>query len=235
MADQNIDWSKWEPAGDNDVRSPCPMMNALANHHVLPHNGKGITKDMAVKALEKAINLDPGVAKVFASGAIATNPDHHADHFDLSMVCKHGAIEHDVSLSRNDANLGDNTTFDPWVWENVLKSYGDRTQTDFASASKARYERVMACKKAHEAAGKDFQYGIKEFILSYGETALCLGLLGDPKNGKIPIEYLKVLFGEKIFDICMLVSDSDKHLQNRSEFRTRRAGDEVRRLSLSWI
>jgi hypothetical protein len=180
------------------------MMNALANHHVLPHNGKGITKEMAVKALSDAINLDPAVAKIFASVAITTNPDHHANFFDLDHVSKHGVIEHDVSLSRNDKNLGDNTTFDPWVWENVIKSYGDNTETDFASASKARYERVIACKKAHEAAAKDFQYGIKEFILSYGETALFLGLLGDPKHGKIPIKYLKALFGKQPFDISLL-------------------------------
>jgi hypothetical protein len=58
---------------------------------------------------------------------------------------------------------------------------------------------VVAAKKAHEEAGKDFQYGIKEFVLSYGESALFLGLLGDPKEGKIPVEYLRVLFGKLRF------------------------------------
>jgi Peroxidase, family 2 len=193
-----IDWSKWEPAGDGCVRSPCPMLNALANHHILPYDGKGITKEMAVQALSKAINLDPSIGKVFASVATTTNPDHHANFFDLSHVCKHGVIEHDVSLSRNDEDLGDNSTFNPSIWEAVLSTYGDNTMTDFATASKARYERVLACQKAHEAAKKEFQYGLKEFILSYGETALLMGLLGDPKEGKIPLEYLKVLF-RKLF------------------------------------
>jgi hypothetical protein len=32
----------------------------------------------------------------------------------------------------------------------------------------------------------------------YGESALFLGILGDPKDGKIPLEYLKVLFGKKL-------------------------------------
>jgi len=75
---------------------------------------------------------------------------------------------------------------------------GERTYTDFESASKARYGRVLACQKAHEAANKEFQYGIKEFILSYGETALLMSLLGDPKEGKIPIEFMKVLFGKSV-------------------------------------
>ncbi|KAH7418852.1 Chloroperoxidase, partial [Cadophora sp. MPI-SDFR-AT-0126] len=109
----------------------------------------------------------------------------------------HGVIEHDVSLSRNDSELGDNHTFDQTIWGSVMETYGDTTETTFALVSKARYDRVVACKNAHEAAKKDFQYGIKEFILSYGESALLLGLLGDPKDGKIPLEYLKVLFQEE--------------------------------------
>jgi hypothetical protein len=172
------------------------MMNSLCNHHILPHNGKGITKEMAVNALTNAINLDSHVASVFASGALTCNPDKTAHFFDLDHVSKHGILEHDLSLSRNDAALGDNTSFDQYIWGNVMKTYGDEENTNFKLASKAHYERFLACKKAHEAAGKDFQYGIKELILSYGETALFLGLLGDPKNGEIPLKYLKALFGK---------------------------------------
>jgi len=173
------------------------MINALANHHVLPHDGKGITKEMAVNALISSINLDKGICNVFAAGALTTNPNAGAHAFDLNHLSKHGTIEHDVSLTRNDIALGSNTTFDKEIWAGVLKSYGDATITDFHSASKARYDRVIASKKAHEAAGKEYQYGIKEFILSYGETALLLGLLGDPKDGKIPIQYLKTLVEEE--------------------------------------
>jgi hypothetical protein len=172
------------------------MLNALANHGILPRNGKGITKELAVNTLSHAINLDSKIGTVFAAFAVTANPDHTAHFFDLDQVTKHGLIEHDVSLSRNDEALGDNTTFDPYAWDKVLQTYGDKKETDFALVSKARYDRFLACKKAHEAAEKDFAYGIKEFILSYGESALFLSTLGDPENGKIPIEYLKVLFGK---------------------------------------
>jgi len=212
-----IDWTKWEPAGEGDgmqapiyskvllklgahsyiiVRSPCPMINALANHHVLPHDGKLITKTMAVDALTNSINLSSGIANVFASVAVKANPDPKAQSFDLNHVDKHGLIEHDVSLSRNDVALGDNHTFDIEIWKTLLESYGDATETSFELVSKARYERLVACKKAHEVAKKDLQYGIKEFVLSYGESALLLGLLGSPKDGIIPLEYLRVLFGK---------------------------------------
>lgn len=142
------------------------MINALSNHHILPHNGKDITKGQIVSVLTQSINLDSKIANVFATGALTTNPDHSAHSFDLDHLRKHGVIEHDVSLSRNDVAFGDNYSFDKNVWEGVMKSYGERTETDFQSVSKARYERVMAAKKAHGDAGKEFQYGIKEFILS---------------------------------------------------------------------
>lgn len=170
------------------------MINALANHYVLPHSGKGITKGMAVEALTKSINLDSSIANVFASVAVTANPDHSAHFFDLDQIDKHGLIEHDVSLSRNDVAFGDNHSFDKEIWEDVMKTYGDATETNFASVSQARYERVEACKKAHADAKKEFQYGIKEFVLSYGESALFLGILGSPKEGRIPLEYLRVLF-----------------------------------------
>jgi len=173
------------------------MLNALANHHILPHDGKGITKAAAVTALTTSINLSSQIASVFASVALTANPDHSAHVFDLDHVNKHGLIEHDVSLSRNDVELGDNHSFDRSIWDGVVASYGGAAETSFELASKVRYERVVACKEAHEVAGKDFQYGIKEVILSYGESALFLGLLGDPKEGKIPLEYLKVLFQEE--------------------------------------
>jgi hypothetical protein len=172
------------------------MINALANHHVLPHSGRGITKPMAVDALTKSINLSSGISNVFASVALMTNPDHATHSFDLSMLDKHGIIEHDVSLTRNDVAFGDNHTFDSEVWKRVIGTYEGLTTTDFKTVSKARYDRVQASKEAHVQAKKDWQYGIKEFILSYGESALFLSLLGDPKNGKIPVEYLRVLVGE---------------------------------------
>lgn len=188
-----IDWAKWKAVEDGDVRSPCPMLNSLSNHGVLPRDGKGITKEMAVKALTQSLNLDSKIANIFASVALTANPDPHAHSFDLNHVNKHGVIEHDVSLTRDDIASGDNHTFNKDIWQRYLDNYGDSKETSFALCSKARYDRVAASKRTHFLNAKDFGYGIKEAVLSYGETALLLGLLGDPKNGKIPVEYLRVL------------------------------------------
>jgi hypothetical protein len=154
---------------------------------------------MTIEALSTSINLSPSVASVFATVALTANPDQSDDgappHFDLDHLNKHGVIEHDVSLSRQDVSLGDNHSFDEWVWDRYLESYGQASTTSMESASRARMDRVLAAKAGHDAANMPFGYGIKELIMSYGETALFLAMLGDPENGKIPIEHLKILFG----------------------------------------
>ncbi|KAK0935201.1 ccr4 associated factor [Friedmanniomyces endolithicus] len=199
-----IDWSKWTPPGNGDVRSPCPAINSLANHGILPHNGKNITKAMANEALTKALHLDSHIANVFAAGAVAANPDHSAHSFDLNHVDKHGYIEHDVSLSRNDIAFGDNSTFSKAVFEPLLQTYeasatrqgsNDAVKTSWKTASEVRYARVKASKGKHDAEGGEWTYGLKESILSYGESALYLNLLG--KDGVAPLESVRILFEEE--------------------------------------
>lgn len=154
---------------------------------------------MAVEAITSAVNLGSNIATVFAVGGVASNPDHSAHSFDLNHVDKHNFIEHDVSLSRGDIAFGSNSDFSPEEFKKVFDIYceahvdGPKGTTTYASASKARHARSMASKEAHERAGKEFRYGIKEIILSYGETALFLNVLG--KDGVAPLEWVKVFFG----------------------------------------
>lgn len=169
------------------------MLNALANHSILPHDGKGITVDKTIDVLSGALNLDPRTGKMLATFAVDTNPEADAHSFDLDHLNRHGYIEHDASLTRNDDRLGNNHSFDPAVWHDFLQHYGSSTETDYSLASKARYQRIVSCKKAHKEAGTTFQYGVRDMLLSYGETALYLSLLGGPQNGKIPLEYFKIL------------------------------------------
>jgi len=198
-----VDWSTWSPPAEGDVRSPCPCINALANHGILPHNGKGITKAMAIDALKKSVNLGGSVATVFAAGGVAANPDHSAHDFDLDHVDKHNFIEHDVSLTRDDFAFGNNSKYSPEIWKEVFDIYvegcaeGEEKVTSYTSASKARYARVMSSKAKHEKEGKEFNYGIKELILSYGESALLLNVLG--KDGVAPLEWIRILIEEERF------------------------------------
>lgn len=54
-----------------------------------------------------------------------------------------------------------------------------------------RYTRVTT----EEARDPKFTYTPQQFILSYGETALYLSVMGDPVTGVAPLEYVKIFFG----------------------------------------
>jgi hypothetical protein len=56
-----------------------------------------------------------------------------------------------------------------------------------------RYNRVTT----EEKRDPKFTYTPQQFILSYGETALYISVMGDPIYGVAPIEYVKIFFGER--------------------------------------
>lgn len=65
------------------VRGPCPMMNTLANHGILPRDGCGITRDVVIKAMKQGLNFDRELAVVMFDQAVVANPEPNATYFTL--------------------------------------------------------------------------------------------------------------------------------------------------------
>lgn len=143
-------------------------------------------------------NFSPDLASMLANGALKANPAPHATTIDLGQLNVHNVIEHDASLSRNDAALGDNSDFSPERWKEMLQIYADADgdMVTYKEASKAKATRVRLSKEQHEAIGAHIGYGLREVFLSYGETALLLKTLG--KSGKVPLRHLRIFFGSCI-------------------------------------
>lgn len=59
------------------------MMNTLANHGFLPHDGRNITKANAIYALGAGINFDATLAGIMWDNAIIANPEPNATFFTL--------------------------------------------------------------------------------------------------------------------------------------------------------
>lgn len=150
---------------------------------------------MAVEALTKSFHLDTSIAGILSTGAVAANPDRTKHTFDLNHLDKHGYIEHDVSLSRNDIAFGSNSKFDKTLFDEVLEGYRSQCgeETSWSAASHVRYARVKESKARHEKEGKEWRFGLKETIISYGETSFYLNLLG--KDGVAPLAWIKAFFG----------------------------------------
>lgn len=132
----------WVPPGPGDVRSPCPMMNTLANHGFLPHNGKNLDIPTIIAALKTGINVGADFATVIGAAGILSVPNAPlATTFDLDDLNEHNfPIEHDASLSRADFYLdgGDNHSFNQSVFDTVLAYYNGMANTSISVAAKAK-------------------------------------------------------------------------------------------------
>lgn len=64
------------------------MLNTLANHGFLPHNGRGITLDMVKKAMMDGASIAEDISTAAFTPALKTNPLPNANvsstSFDLS-------------------------------------------------------------------------------------------------------------------------------------------------------
>lgn len=74
------------------------MLNTLANHDILPHNGQNFTLPVIIQALAEGVNFTPELATFLFNFAVQTNPDPNATEFNLDQLGTHGILEHDASL-----------------------------------------------------------------------------------------------------------------------------------------
>ncbi|KAK6844020.1 hypothetical protein PG987_004880 [Apiospora arundinis] len=174
----------WQAPTKGDVRGPCPMLNSLTNHGYLPRNGKGITKQMAVEVLSDVLNWDASVVNDLYDFAQPTNPTPNATNINLDELSTHNILEHDGSLSRQDANFGPADVFNETIWDETV-SYFTGDTIDVAMASAARTARVVT------SASTNPQFTLPQLgaHFDYGETAAYQFVFGkwdleaqDPKD-----------------------------------------------------
>ncbi|KAL7906651.1 Chloroperoxidase [Trichoderma velutinum] len=193
--------NEFRAAGPFDSRSPCPGLNALANHGYLPRNGKNLDYEMINEAAQAAYNFAPdfyrdAVNMVFEFNISTT--DRPSETFNLFDLARHDTIEADGSLTRNDIYFGDDVHFDASVWAPVAKDLGlihydssDRfvTVETAARATKNRYD-------LSKSINPEFNASMHQHLTEYGTTALYLLTVWDDSENAAPKPWVKALLGE---------------------------------------
>lgn len=80
------------------VRGPCPGLNTLANHGLLPRSGKNITQDDLSRAMWLGVSQDDTISVPLFGLAATTNPSGDNTTFSLPDLGRHNILEHDASL-----------------------------------------------------------------------------------------------------------------------------------------
>ncbi|KAF4452112.1 hypothetical protein F53441_5045 [Fusarium austroafricanum] len=226
---------QYAKAPPNASRSPCPVVNALANHGYLERSGKKIYKS-DLNASMRHVGMSPLLGSVFAFPTyfeyqnpakahlrkpvskwqriwgIIKNPYSFFDFFgcwyphqldamgnkylNLDNLAAHGAIEHDISLSRRDvAQKEGNNAPQQDLIEEMLEYTHDgvwMTTEDLAAFIKARIARQLKDNPG-------LVYGPDQHQINCGQLALMMGCFGEKgENGpKIKVEYVRAIFQDE--------------------------------------
>ena len=182
-------------------RSPCPGLNALANHGYLPHDGKNLDYEMINRAAQDAYHFEEGfyidaVNMVFEFNISTTEQPNET--FNLFDLARHDRIEVDGSLTRNDIYFGDDVHFDASVFAPVAKDLGlshhhraDRFVT-VDTAAKATKNRLDLAKSVNP----EFNASTHQHTTEYGTTALYLLTVWDEEKSASPKSWVQALLGK---------------------------------------
>ncbi|KAI1278963.1 putative chloroperoxidase [Xylaria sp. FL0933] len=149
-----------------DSRSPCPMMNTLANHGYFPHDGRNITIQDIGNAVFEATNWSADFGILPATGAFNNLGKTVIMLSDLDST---PGGEHPASLTRKDASSGDSNTIDSTRVAQLLAD------------SKTNYLTVDSVAKTRNRLDKSSNPPLTtaELGVAQGEAALMLLLMRD--------------------------------------------------------
>lgn len=62
------------------------MMNTLANHGFLPHDGKNLTREVVINGLSAGLNFNASLGSLMFDMALIANPEPNATFFTLYAI-----------------------------------------------------------------------------------------------------------------------------------------------------
>ncbi|KAF2649262.1 Cloroperoxidase [Lophiostoma macrostomum CBS 122681] len=194
---------------DQDIRGPCPGLNALANHGFLARDGVTEYAEL-VDAVQNVYNMGYDLANFLAVFSIYI-ADGDWVTTKLSIGCDattrtsyspvltgsqpgldgHNKFEADASLTRNDyfTHEGENFLLNTTLWAQMTESTGGLY--DFAGLTNYRYDRYIQSREENS----EFFFGPLG-LFQYGAASFVYELMPNGNEGYVPnLENTASFFG----------------------------------------
>jgi hypothetical protein len=190
----------WVPAAliANSSRSPCPMLNTLANHGFLNRDGLSISKQQFNDAQVEALNMTPDFAIKTTNAMVAKlgSPKNMSATFSLADFAAHDFTEHDASLTRIDQLQGDVIDVQPSL---VLLLVEDSTTgwLNTASIGRSRARREAESRAIGSPPLSEAFTAFAQLESSFIPLVFGLGDLASTRSA--PSEQVKVWLNEERF------------------------------------
>ncbi|CAI7651127.1 hypothetical protein N7533_002010 [Penicillium manginii] len=136
------------PTQGKESRSPCPGLNTLANHNILPRDGRKITYKQLTSAIQHAFNFSPTLAdQLTASAKLLDQGRGWIDLHDLNAL---NVIQHDASITRPDiAFCPDQGYPHPDLVENFLAHSSNGKSLTLGDIATFSGKRRAECKRSN--------------------------------------------------------------------------------------
>ncbi|CAG7920440.1 unnamed protein product [Penicillium olsonii] len=157
------------------VRGPCPMMNTLANHGFLPHDGKNITRETLIEGLHDALNFNSSLSSLMFDMGVVANPKPNATYFTL----------------RTDGFFGSNHIFNETIF-NETKAYWTSETLTPAMLANSKIARQINSK----AYNPTYKFSSMTEQFSLGEVAAPVIAFGNSTSGEVNRTLVEYFFGE---------------------------------------
>ncbi|KAJ7035935.1 Chloroperoxidase [Mycena alexandri] len=164
-------WPEFVPPREGDSRSCCPALNAMANHGILPRDGRNIKFTDMNKAVRSTYNFAPTFClfvPTFMAGLLKKN--YKTDMCDLAEINLHNGIEHDASLTRQDTKYdpGQDKPYLPFIHELLASATGKDKDGNLmlTAADLSRYSGT----RRSEAKATNPDYTLDKFHKMFGSS-----------------------------------------------------------------
>ncbi|EAW14884.1 putative peroxidase [Aspergillus clavatus NRRL 1] len=204
---------EYHPAGPDDLRSPCPVLNSLANHGIIARDGRNITA-AELKSAVRYLGLGIDVATVLVNGSFQVHSDDPKKTGDgarlglrdrdqvnkdgvpvlnLDQVGRPHATEHDVSITRQDRALGDCIRADPVLLKRFLAA--PRADQGYSASDLGRYRKTRFEEQRSENPELDFDR--QKHYIACLEVGAIECVFGEGFPYRVPERYIQALFAEE--------------------------------------
>ncbi|KAK0511179.1 hypothetical protein JMJ35_006731 [Cladonia borealis] len=214
----------YHPPSKTDLRGPCPLVNALANHGYIPRDGRGIRAKELYTALD-VTGLSRMLRWGFAYGSLVEHFDDPPTGFwafirnplayllrkfgmrpraqkdssgipylNLDQLALPGAVEHDVSLTLRDIGQGDNMTCQEDLVSGLISISSNGRKITTEDFAVRRRQRL----EQQERENPSLTFDSLAHQLGCTEIALVQKLFGVKSRGySVPVPYVKAIFEEE--------------------------------------
>jgi len=188
----HFQWPEYVAPKEGDSRSACPMLNAMANHGILPHDGKNIAFPELNEKVRATFNFAPSFCFFVPNFAARfLNKSYFKDRFDLAELSLHAdnAIEHDASLTREDAALQpDQGKPDLNLVHQLLQEATGKTPDGKALLTKADLSRALSRRRVEaRKSNKDYSESFFHNMFGSANSSTMLTIFGGRVDDLTPM------------------------------------------------